>query len=93
MQYLGYLVAGLNLLCALGLVAAMLFYITEQETGGTGGWLGRRGRPPHLDEPVRDGNFLRPHHHMVSRRLPRHRFPDSFPVQDVSGRRKRGKRE
>ncbi|MFA0765492.1 MAG: hypothetical protein OXFUSZZB_002103 [Candidatus Fervidibacter sp.] len=40
MKFLGYLVAGLNLLFALGLVAAMLFYITEQETGGTGGGWG-----------------------------------------------------
>lgn len=37
MHILGYLVAGLNLLFALGLVLAMLFYITEQEVGGTGG--------------------------------------------------------
>jgi preprotein translocase subunit SecG len=40
MQVLGYLIAGLNLLFAIGLVLAMLFYITEQETGGAGGGWG-----------------------------------------------------
>ncbi len=40
MHILGYLVAGLNLLFALGLVLAMLFHITEQEAGGTGGGWG-----------------------------------------------------
>ncbi len=40
MQVLGYIVTGLNLLFAIGLILAMVFHITEQETGGGGGGWG-----------------------------------------------------
>lgn len=40
MQVLGYIVTVLNLLFAIGLILAMVFHITEQETGGGGGGWG-----------------------------------------------------
>jgi preprotein translocase subunit SecG len=38
MSVLGYLVAALNLIFAIGLILAMVLHITEQETSGGGGW-------------------------------------------------------
>lgn len=39
MHIINYLIAGLNLIFAIGLILAMVFHITEQETsGGGGGW-------------------------------------------------------
>ncbi len=38
MTILGYLVAVLNLIFAIGLILAMVLHITEQETSGGGGW-------------------------------------------------------
>jgi Tat protein translocase TatC len=56
--------------------------------GARDGWdgrrLGHRGRTTHPDEPIGDGNFLRPHHHLAGCRFPRHCLPDGFLVQDVN---------
>ncbi|MGQ9463710.1 MAG: hypothetical protein ACUVTP_11710 [Candidatus Fervidibacter sp.] len=38
MSVLGYLVGALNLVFAIGLILAMVLYITEQEASGGGGW-------------------------------------------------------
>jgi putative transposase len=37
------------------------------------------------DEPIGDGDFLRPHHHLAGCRFPCHCLPDGFLVQDVTG--------
>lgn len=38
MSALGYFLATLNLIFAIGLILAMVLHITEQETSGGGGW-------------------------------------------------------